>query len=373
MKTTSILAITLLIATVVGCGEKVNELDQKKETLKNLKQQLGELKSQISILEKEIQLSDTTQEGGIDVKVKELVSSSFVHYIDQPGTVSSKENIVVSSEMGGMVVKRLAEEGRWVTKGQAIIQLDASILSNQVEDMRQSTNLAQTTYERQDNLWKQGIGSEIQFLQAKNQYFSLQKKLAAMEAQLDKLELTAPISGRLDEIFVNVGEYAAPARPAFRVVNAKKLQVEVDVAERYSAIIKKGDDVNVSFNALGIETQETISFVGQIINPENRTFKVKINLNNSSGAIKPNAIASLQLKDFNQDEAMVLPSSCIKKDMRGSFVFVADNNKAIKTYVETGLSQGKNTHILTGLEMGNNIIVVGYDAVANGSTIDIKK
>ena len=201
----------------------------------------------------------------------------------------------------------------------------------------------------------------------------MQKKLAAMEAQLDKLELTAPISGRLDEIFINVGEFAAPARPAFRIVNAKKLQVEVDVAERYSSIIKKGDKVNIAFKALGIETQETISFVGQIINPENRTFKVKINLNNSSGAIKPNAIASLQLQDFSQDDAMVLPSSCIKKDMRGSFVFVADNNKAIKTYIKTGLSQGKNTHVLSGLETGQNIIVVGYDAVANGSTIDIKK
>jgi len=147
----------------------------------------------------------------------------------------------------------------------------------------------------------------------------------------------------------------------------------VDVAERYSAIIKKGDVVNVSFKALDLESQETISFVGQVINPENRTFKVKINLNNTSGAIKPNAIASLQLKDFSQEDAMVLPSSCIKKDMRGSFVFLADSNKAIKTYVETGLSQGLNTNILSGLELGDKIIVVGYDAVANGSTIDIKK
>lgn len=373
MKTLSILTITLLIATVVGCGEQANEFSQKKETLKSLKEQLVDIKSQISTLEKEIQLSDTVSEGGIYVKVKELVSSSFVHFIDQPGTVSSKENVLVSSEMGGMVVNRLVEEGHWVTKGQAIIQLDASIMSNTVEELRQSSELAQTTYERQDNLWKQGIGSEIQFLQAKNQYLSLQKKLAAMEAQLDKLELTAPISGQLDEIFINVGEYATPAQPAFRIVNAKKLQVEVDVAERYSAIIKKGDVVNVSFKALDLESQETISFVGQVINPENRTFKVKINLNNTSGAIKPNAIASLQLKDFSQEDAMVLPSSCIKKDMRGSFVFLADSNKAIKTYVETGLSQGLNTNILSGLELGDKIIVVGYDAVANGSTIDIKK
>ena len=148
---------------------------------------------------------------------------------------------------------------------------------NQVEDLRQSTELAKTSFELQVNLWNHVIGSEMHYLQAKNQYVSLQKKLAAMEAQLDKLELSAPISGRLDEIYINVGEFAAPSMPAFRIVNSNKLQVEVDVAERYSTIIKKGDLVNLSFNALGINLQEKVSFVGQVINPQNRTFKVKIN------------------------------------------------------------------------------------------------
>ena len=371
MKTVKLLSV-LTLAILVGCGDEVNELSRKKENLKELKQQMGDLKSQISSLEKEIALSDTLVEGGVVVHTQVVEGSTFSHYISQPGIVSSKENILVSVEMGGMVVNRLVEEGRWINKGDAIIQLDASILSNQVEDLRQSTELAQTTYERQDNLWKQGIGSEMQYLQAKNQYVSFQKKLAAMEAQLDKLELLAPISGLLDEIYINVGEFAAPTMPAFRIVNSKKLQVEVDVAERYSAIIKKGDLVNLSFDALGINRQEKVSFIGQVINPQNRTFKVKINLYNSSGDIKPNAVASVKLQDFSQEGAIVLPSACIKKDMRGSFVFVADNNKAIKKYIETGLSQDDMTHITSGLSFGQEVIVIGYDGVANGSKIDIK-
>lgn len=371
MKTVKLFSI-LTLAILVSCGEEVNELSQKKETLKELRQKIVDLKSQISSLEKEIAFSDTLVEGGVVVHTQVVKGTKFTHFISQPGIVSSKQNILVSVEIGGMVVNRLVEEGRWVNKGDAIIQLDASILYNQVEDLRQSMELARTTYERQDNLWKQGIGSEMQYLQAKTQYVSLQKKLAAMQAQLDKLELAAPISGLLDEIYINVGEFAAPAMPAFRIVNSKKLQVEVDVAERYSAIIKKGDLVNLSFNALGINSQEKVSFVGQVINPQNRTFKVKINLNNSSDDIKPNAVASVKLQDFSQEGAMVLPSACIKKDMRGSFVFVADNNKAIKKYVETGLSQDDMTHITSGIDIGQEVIVIGYDGVANGSKIDIK-
>ena len=371
MKTLKLLSVFTL-AILIGCVEEVNEISQKKEALNELRQQMGDLKSQISSLENEIALSDTLVEGGVVVHTQVVEATNFTHYISQPGIVSSKENILISVEMAGMVVNRLVEEGHWVNKGDAIIQLDASVLSNQVEDVRQSTELAKTTYERQTNLWKQAIGSEMQYLQAKNQYMSLQKKLAAMEAQLNKLELVAPISGRLDEIYINVGEFAAPAMPAFRIVNSNKLQVEVDVAERYSTIIKKGDLVNLSFNALNINRQEKVSFVGQVINPQNRTFKVKINLNNSSGDIKPNAIASVKLQDFSQEDAMVLPSACIKKDMRGSFVFVADNNKAIKKYVETGLSEEDMTHITSGLDFGQEVIVIGYDGVANGSKIDIK-
>ena len=148
--------------------------------------------------------------------------------------------------------------------------------------------------------------------------------------------------------------------------------VEVVVVVRYSLIIKYGVLVNLSFDALGINRQEKVSFIGQVINPQNRTFKVKININNSSGNIKPNAVASVKLQDFSQEGAMVLPSTCIKKDMRGSFVFVADNNKAIKKYVETGLSQDDMTHITSGLVFGQEVIVTGYDGVANGSKIDIK-
>jgi len=372
MKTTHILILASLVA-FVGCGEKVSELDQKKASLKSLKEQLGEIKTQILTLEQEIALSDTLAKDGIAVNVEELASRSFAHYINQPGTVTSRANVVVSSEVGATVVRRLVEEGSWVSKDQAIIQLDASVMVNQVEDLRQSVELAKTTYERQDNLWKQGIGSEIQFLQAKNQYISLSKKLAASEAQLDKFEIVSPVSGRLDEVFVNEGEFTSPGKPAFRVVNSKKLQIEVDVAERYSSILKKGDVVKVSFNSLGIEMEAPVSFVGQVINPENRTFKLKINLINSSGNIKPNAVASLQIKDFSADNTIVLPSACIKKDMRGSFVFLAEGNKAIKKYIEVGLSQGAETHVTGGLDFGQKVITVGFDEVSNGSIVDIKK
>lgn len=366
------ISFLVLVISLVGCGEKINELEKKKLELKEFKEQLSQLKSKIATLQKELALIDTISDGGVDVSIVVLEPSSFSHYIEQPGVISSKENVVVSAEMSGVVQQILVSEGSWVSKGQAILQLDATVLASQVEELKASAELLKTTFDRQSNLWNQGIGSELQYLQSKNQYQSIQNKLEAAQAQLDKLEITAPISGRLDEIFINQGEFASPGMPMLRLVNSKKLQVEVDVTERYINKIQKNDMVYVAINSLDLEQEAPITFIGQIINPENRTFKVKIDLNNSSGLIKPNAVASLKLNDFYADSAMVLSSKVIKKDMRGSFVFVAESNKAVKKYIETGLSYKTKTHVLSGLNFGDQVIFNGFNEVSNGSTIDIK-
>ena len=367
--------IIILSAVVMlyACGEKPATLEHKKIELKSLKEQASELKTQINMLEKDLAVLDTTLEGGIPVRVMAVKPGVFQHFIEQPGTVTSKENVTVSSEMGGVVKAILAEEGQWVNKGDAIVQLDGSVLASQVAELRQARDLARTTFERQDNLWKKGIGSELQYLQIKNQYSSLQKKLEGAEAQLDKMELSAPISGRVDEIFFNVGELAAPGFPALRVVNTRQVQVEADVTERYSASLHTQDVVHISFKALGVEKEAPITFVGQVINPKNRTFKVKINLDNKDGVIKPNAVASLKIQDYQSDNALALPSEIVKKDMRGNFVFVAKDKHAVKTYIMTGRSYKDETEVLSGLNDNDKVITAGHNEVANGSNIDIKK
>ena len=370
----NLLKISLLSLAIIlsSCTEKLSDLDKKKADLKSLKQQFTQLKIKIDNLQNELSSLDTVAEGGVPVSVSRVELTSFSHYVEQPGIVSSKENVLVSAEMSGVVKQILVKEGSWVSKGQAILQLDAAVLSSQVEELRASVELFKTQFDRQANLWNQGIGSEIQYLQSKNQYSSMQNKFEAAEAQLDKLEITAPINGRLDEIYVNAGEYASPGMPILRLVNSKKLQIEADVAERYANKINSNDIVSIRFNSLDIEQEAPVTFIGQVINPENRTFKLKIDLKNESGFIKPNAVASLKVKDFYSDSAITLPSKVIKKDMRGNFVFAANGINAQKKYIVTGLSYNESTHVLSGLEVDDQIIINGFNEVSNGSTIDIK-
>lgn len=370
--------ITLFICTtailIASCGEAELNLEGKKTQLKELKAQLVDIKGQIKSLEKDLNGQAEVQTlKKTPVRVQKIESTEFVHYIEQAGKINSKENILVSAEMGGLIVKLNATEGQWVTKGEPIIELDSDIMQSNVDELKSSLALAKTTFERQEKLWEQKIGSELQYLQIKNQYESLNKKLEAAESQLEKLSISAPISGVIEEIFLNTGELAAPGRPAFRIVNTQKVYVEADVAERYANILKKNTPVKVNFKSLGISKRAPLNFVGQVINPENSTFKVKIDLNNPNGVLKPNGVASLEIQDYYNENAIVVPSQIVKKDMRGDYLFINEKGKAKKVYVNVGLSQAESSMILSGLNIGDQVIIEGYSEVIGGSLLDIKK
>jgi membrane fusion protein (multidrug efflux system) len=366
-----IIPILSLAIFLFSCSEQKLTLSDKKDSLKVLKEQLSETKTQISILEKEIATLDTTMINGAIVKTTAITASTFKHYIEQLGTVSSKQNVTVSPTLGGVVQKIIVDEGEWVNKGEDIIELDAEIILKQVEEMEASFKLAETTYKRQKKLWEQKIGSEMQFLQIKNQYESLQKKLESAKAQLGNMKISAPISGNVDVINLNVGEFAAPGIPILQIVNAKEVQIQADVPEKYANILHKGGYVSINFSAIGIEKEAKITFVSQIINPQNRTFKIKIDLDNKNGEIKPNAIASLQIQDKYIKDAIVIPTEVIKKDMRGDFIFIAEKNHAKKVYITLGKSYKYKTHITSGLNINDLLITTGYTKIGNESPIKI--
>lgn len=365
------IAICILLSS---CGEKESQTEDKNAQLKSLKTQLVDIKKEIKLLETDLNLNtDTVLDGSIPVRIQVLEEEVFYHYIEQAGKINSKENILVSAEMGGVVTEISASEGEYVLKGESIVKLDSDLMQSNLEELNTSLELARTTYQRQEALWAKNIGSELQYLQIKNQYESLQKKLEAAKTQFNKLTISAPINGVVEEVFLNPGELASPGVPAFRIVNTKKVYVEADVAERYANVLQKGTPVTVNFDALGIQKRGSLSFVGQVINPENSTFKVKIELDNSKGYLKPNGNASLEIQDYVNKNALVVPSQIVKKDMRGDFLFINRNGKAKKQYVNMGLSQNDKSVITSGLKVGDQIITEGFSEVVNGSLLDIKQ
>jgi membrane fusion protein, multidrug efflux system len=367
----------MLLIAACSAGDS---LDAKKAQLASLNTQLEETKQQISALEKEIALLDTSE----IIRKPKLIStmlvepSPFNHYIDVQGIIESEENISVQPGMPGVVTTVYVKEGDFVSQGQLLGETDNRAMKENIAQLQTNLDFAKSTYEKQQRLWNQKIGSEIQYLQAKTQYESLQNSIEALKAQLEMTRMKAPISGSVDQVNVKVGEYAAPGiMGAFNVVNFNKMKVTAKVADSYIDKVKTGNPVKIYLSDLNKTVEGKITFVSKVVNSMSRTFLVEIALGKTENNIRPNMLANLSINDERLDSVIVIPSNLVQKDSDGNnYVITAQGKneqmKALKVSVKTGLSYGDKVVINEGLEPMTKLVTSGYQEVVNGQAITVQ-
>lgn len=374
MKTRNIL-IGLLAISLAACSG--GDTKEKITQLAELKAEFTELKKEITKLEKEIEKESGTKEGAINVATKLITPETYNHYIEVTGKVKADENTIISPEGAGKITEILVEEGDNVRKGQTLAYLNNDALDTQIEQAKVNLNLAVTTFERQERLWNQNIGSEMEYLQAKSNKESLEQNLRSLKAQKDMMSVKSQINGVVDEVFQRKGEIAGPSLPFARVVNIDKVYINTEVGEKFLGTINKGDATEIYFPSLDKKVDAKIYRSSTVINDISRTFRVRINLNNPSHEIKPNLLTSVKLRVFSADNLIIVPSILVKQDFEGEFIFVAteSNGKtsAKKQYVTSIFNSDNKTIISEGLKSGDKIITEGYDQIVNGTEIAIVK
>jgi len=374
---TNILIAFVLVALVSCAGEAT--LEDRKAALDAKKVELAKLQNEINKTEEALLAEDpslaTKEEEGVLVAVKEVSPETFEHFFEVNGSIQAVEQANVSPEQGGQIKKVFVIEGDKVSAGTTLAQLNTSVIQTNLQELDNGIELAQTIYNRQARLWENKIGSEIQYLEAKNRLESLQKKRKTLLAQIAMSTIKAPFSGVVDVLYQKEGELAAPGQPILTLVNMNEMKVKADVSENYVQAVKPNAEVDVDFPSFGISTKATIRSVSNIINPMNRTFSIEVRIPNNSGSLKPNGIATLKIKDFMADSALVVPAISIGRDGKGAFLFVISEEEgkplAVKKYVTTNRSSNGMTMVTEGLSTGDRVVVEGYNEVANGEVVRI--
>jgi RND family efflux transporter MFP subunit len=367
-KLSSLLVIILLIA---ACKSGTDS----KASLEKLKQERDKLSEQISKLE--ASQGRTEVSPATPVSIEALKKLPFSHYIEVQGRIDGNENIGVSPRTVGVVTKILVTEGDHIKKGQLLAEMDADVLKQNLKDLQNQLEFVTDLYNKQKNLWDQKIGSEIQYLTAKNNMESIQNKIATIQDQIKMASITAPIDGTIEEIPIKVGQLATPGVPAFRVINFSRAKVVAEVGEAYSAKINTGDQVRIYLPDFNEELEQRVTFASKYINPTNRTFIVEAELNSNQNVYRANMIAVLRIKDYMNPTAISLPQNFIQSSKNeGQFVFVAidENGKKVarKKHIKTGVTYNGLTEILSGLAEGDKIINAGYKDLYEGQIIDYK-
>lgn len=373
MKTNFRFLIIAILVLVASCGEK-DKLTAKKQELAKMKKEASDLRLAIENLEKEIGTLDP--EFGRQNRKSILISTiqsqvgHFEHFIDVTGSVLSKKNVSISGEVSGRVQEIMAIEGMRVTKGQVLARVDAESIQRNMEEVEKQLELATVVFEKQQRLWQQQIGTELQYLEAKNRKESLEKSLASLKTQESRTSVRAPFNGTVESVMVRLGELVQPGTPMFQFVGESDLFIEADVSERYIGIVTRGDSVEISFPSINQTLNTKVSAVGSIINPNNRTFKVEVFLPNMSN-VKPNMISVLKIKDYENPKAVMIPNYLILQDTKGDYVFTVDENMSKKRYIKRGRTYKELAEIIQGLDGSEILVDKGFREVGDNFNVII--
>ena len=350
------------------------DLEGKKTLLKTKRSDLRSLEKEVAQLEKEIEALEPETTARTLVTTMPVTRKEFRHYVEIQGNVQSDDYAAAMSEVPGRILSIPVKEGQQVKKGQLIATLDVEGVNKQVAEIEKSLELAVDVYERQKRLWDQNIGSEIQYLQAKNNKERLEKSLETVKHQLTKAKVFAPISGSVEKVLLKTGELASHGVPIVQILSTRKVKVVAAVPEKYLLAVKKGETVKVKFPALDIEKEARVSLISNTINFANRTFDVEVDLPNNNGLFKPNLLAIMLLNDLTREDVVTVPLELVQQEVSGKdFVYVEGTDEkgafAKKVYVKTAESFEGEIIIEEGLDGNEKLIAEGARGLAENELI----
>lgn len=375
---TKLTGILILVLIITACASNEEELESKKAELSNLKDEKNSLTQKIEHLEQEILLLDQSfrEREKKPAEVKILKPVPFSHYIEVHGEAYTDYNIAITPEVSGIIRTVHFKEGDWIKKGVSIMQLDDEVLLRNKDEIETDLAMARDVFQRQKNLWERNIGSELEFIRARHEVNRLENALNKVNTQLDQSKVLAPFNGYLDKLMLQEGEMASTAQPVARLVNPENMKIRARVSEEYRTRLTGLDSARVVIPAISYTQRATISHIGHIINPGSRTFTVSVLLENKEHTIKPNMLATVGLRDYHRDSAIVIPVNVIRQENDIRFVYVAieEDGKSIarRKEIKTGKTYRNKTEVLSGLESNDQILIKGYSSVNDGDALNIQ-
>ena len=378
-KIATILLIVFTVAGAASCGkgakEKKGGIGDLKVELEKKKKEKNDLDAEIRKLEEQIEKADPNA-----ANVAKLVSADsvrvqeFTHFIELQGKIDADNVVYVTPRGMPAQVKALyVKRGDVVKKGQLLAKLDDAVMLQQVNALKTQLAYAENIYNRQKNLWDQGIGTEVQLITAKNNVDALNKQIATLTETWNTSFVYAPVSGIADEVNIKEGEIFSGGSNQIRIINNSSLKIVTEVPENYVSRVKKGDQVEVVVPETGKPAfKSTISMVGVSINPTTRSFITEAKLP-ADPLLKTNQLATLKILDYKAKAALVVPVNVVQTDEKGKYVYVIERtgNKMVarKKTVTVGEAYNGNIEIKNGLTGGDTVITEGYQTVYDGQAV----
>jgi membrane fusion protein (multidrug efflux system) len=309
----------------------------------------------------------------VKVGVEEVVPTPMRDVLLLPGETEAWQDVLVPADTGGTVEWIGPREGDPVKQGELVAKIDVASLKAALDRAQAAYDLAVQLSERREQLYERKIINKEELDKTLTEETLAEGNLRQARVEYERGFLKSPITGMVNDLFVDEGEFVDRGSPFMEVVHVDKIKVNVNVPELDVRYIEVDTKALVTIDAFpGRQIIGTIEFVAYKADPATKTFHVQVVVENPEHDIRPGMIARVAFLRRIIDDAVAAPLFALVDKGGERLVYVVEDGVAHARTVTIGVIEGDRVQITKGLEPGDKLIVTGQTEVEEGMRVEVQ-
>jgi RND family efflux transporter MFP subunit len=282
--------------------------------------------------------------------------------------LAGNKEATVNSQVDGKIIHILVKKGESVKEGQVVVEFPTNNPDLEYAKLKASFENSEKTYKKLKAQLEDGQTTQAKFDAAEAQY---QVNKENFELVKQMLFVESPISGTITEMLIREGEQVEIDKPLFSVAQLNKMKASIWVTETEAASLSTGMAVSVYYNET--EYPGKISYLSSSMDDQTKAYGVEIQVPNPLKKLKSGESVDIRIKIYANPSAILLPKNLIQHENDKDYVYIANNGKAEKRYIETGEEEEDTLEIKSGLNPGDKVITSSQQPVAENKKVEVIK
>lgn len=312
------------------------------------------------------------KEAAVPVVTMTVQLTNTVDVVQLPAFVRANVDAVLAAEKSGRVLEINVDRGDRVEQGQLLLQIDDRVWQANLRQANSAAEDARKTRVRFQQLQASGAVAESEFDRIEKAFIQAESLAEEARINIEQCRVLSPISGIINDRFIEMGEYVQPGTPVLQVVDSATVKIILLVPEQDIYAIQTGDRMDLSVQPLPERMfTGTVTFIAAQADERNNAFRTEIVVDNSDATLRPGMIAQVNFKRGENRAMVSLPMSAVLPSKGDHIVYLAENGQASRRKVQIDTITRRQALISGGLDEGELVIIEGHRALSDGQRIEL--
>ena len=308
-----------------------------------------------------------------NVVAMELIPGPVQDRLNLPGVVRPWVEIDAVAEVNGIIADKKVQLGQYVKTGDVLAMIDDRDYQNSFISAKAAYQAADTSFRRLNELLKNKAVAQAQVDEARAHLETSRAAMANAQLRLDRTVIRSPLTGVVDQTFIEAGQYVNPGQEIAKILQIDKVKVEVGIPESDVDAVRQVKHFQVIIDALGGKRfKGEFNFLARSATNMARLYNLEITVANPDGEILPDMFTRVDIIKKEVSDGLTVPLfSLIKRQDGRQAVYLAEGGTVRLQEVEVGIQEGWQVQITKGVSAGDKVVVVGHRNLNDGGAVNV--